>query len=126
MTAAIKAIWTGTKGVYHITCVDCVSQWQVQACVEGISEAFLLPVLALVIDQFPFEVKGVHSDNGSEYVNHKVAKLREQLRIEQTQSRSRHRNDNALAERTNASVVRTHMGDSHIPQKYAKIGRAHV
>ena len=110
----------GTKGVYHITCVDCVSQWQVQACVEGISEAFLLPVLALVIDQFPFEVKGVHSDNGSEYVNHKVAKLREQLRIEQTQSRSRHRNDNALAERTNASVVRKHMGDSHIPQKYAK------
>ena len=36
----------GVKGVYHITCVDSVSQWQVQACVEGISEAFLLPVLA--------------------------------------------------------------------------------
>ena len=110
----------GTKGVYHITCVDCVSQWQVQACVEGISEAFLLPVLALVIDQFPFEVKGFHSDNGSEYVNHKVAKLLEKLRIEQTKSRSRHSNDNALAESKNASVVRKHMGYSHIPQKYAK------
>jgi hypothetical protein len=35
----------GIKGVYQITCVDCVSQWQVEACVEGISEAFLLPVL---------------------------------------------------------------------------------
>ena len=31
----------GLKGVYHITCVDSVSQWQVKACVEGISEAFL-------------------------------------------------------------------------------------
>lgn len=28
----------GIKGVYHITCVDAVSQWQVQACVQGISE----------------------------------------------------------------------------------------
>ncbi|MBK8385698.1 MAG: hypothetical protein IPL11_08575 [Candidatus Accumulibacter sp.] len=37
----------GVKGVYHITCVDAVSQWQVEACVQGISEAFLLPVLAL-------------------------------------------------------------------------------
>ena len=44
----------------------------------------------------------------------------EKLRIEQTKSRSRHSNDNALAESKNASVVRKHMGYSHIPQKYAK------
>ena len=110
----------GVKGVYHITCVDAVSQWQVQACVQGISEAFLLPVLAMVIDQFPFQIEGFHSDNGSEYVNHKVAKMLEKLRIEQTKSRSRNSNDNALAESKNASVVRKHMGYSHIPQKYAK------
>jgi len=110
----------GVKGVYHITCVDAVSQWQVQACVQGISEAHLLPVLALIIDQFPFVVQGFHSDNGSEYVNHQVAKLLEKLRIEQTKSRSRHSNDNALAESKNASVVRKHMGYSHIPQEYAK------
>ena len=110
----------GLKGVYHITCVDAVSQWQVQACVQGISEAFLLPVLEMVIAQFPFQVEGFHSDNGSEYVNHRVAKLLEKLRIEQTKSRSRHSNDNALAESKNASVVRKHMGYSHIPQKYAK------
>src|SRR5450830_828037 len=110
----------GIKGVYHITCVDAVSQWQVQACVQGISEAFLLPVLEMVIDQFPFQIDGFHSDNGSEYVNHKVAKMLEKLRIEQTKSRSRNSNDNALAESKNASVVRKHMGYSHIPQKYAR------
>jgi len=109
----------GVKGVYHITCVDAVSQWQVQACVQGISEAFLLPVLALIIAQFPFAVLGFHSDNGSEYINRQVAKLLEKLRIEQTKSRSRHSNDNALAESKNASVVRKHMGYSHIPQEYA-------
>jgi len=110
----------GVKGVYHITCVDEVSQWQVQACVQGISEAFLLPVLALVMEQFPFEIKGFHSDNGSEYINGRVAKLLEKLLVEQTKSRSRHSNDNALAESKNASVVRKHMGYSHIPQKYAR------
>ncbi len=67
----------GLKGVYHITCVDAVSQWQVQACVQGISEVYLLPVLALIIAQFPFVVLGFHSDNGSEYINHRVAKLLE-------------------------------------------------
>lgn len=110
----------GIKGVYHITCVDAVSQWQVQACVQGIGEAHLLPVLALIIAQFPFVVQGFHSDNGSEYINHQVARMLEKLRIEQTKSRSRHSNDNALAESKNASVVRKHMGYSHIPQQFAK------
>ena len=108
------------KGVYHITCVDAVSQWQVEACVEGISEAFLLPVLEFILSQFPFVIKGIHSDNGSEYVNKKVAELLNKLNIEQTKSRARQSNDNALAESKNNSVVRKHMGYSHIPQKYAK------
>jgi hypothetical protein len=110
----------GVKGVYHITCVDAVSQWQVQACVQGISEAFLLPVLPLILEQFPFVVRGFHSDNGSEYINRKVAEMLEKLRIEQTKSRSRHSNDNALAESKNASVVRKHFGYAHIPQAFAQ------
>ena len=44
----------------------------------------------------------------------------EKLRIEQTKSRSRQSDDNALAESENASVVRKHMGYDHIPQKYAR------
>ena len=36
--------------------------------------------------------------------------------IGQTKSRSRHSNDNALAESKNASVVRKHRGYSHIAQ----------
>ncbi len=100
--------------------VDSVSQWQVQACVQGISEAFLLPVLKLILAQLPFVIEGFHSDNGSEYINAKVAKMLNKLNIEQTKSRARHSNDNALAESKNASVVRKHMGYSHIPQKFAQ------
>jgi hypothetical protein len=111
----------GIKGVFHITCVDSVSQWQVQACTQGISEAYLLPVLASILAQFPFVLRGFHSDNGSEYINGRVAAMLEKLRIEQTKSRSRQSNDNALAESKNASVVRKHMGYSHIPQRYAVV-----
>jgi transposase InsO family protein len=95
----------GVKGVYHITCVDEVSQWQVQTCVQGISEAFLLPVLALVMEQFPFEILGFHSDDGSEYINGRVAKLLEKLCVEQTKSRSRHSNDNLAEAQTDLAAA---------------------
>ena len=48
-----------------------------------------------------------------------MAKLLNKLHIELTKSRSRHSNDNALAESKNASVVRKTFGYSHIEQHWA-------
>lgn len=109
----------GAKGVYHINAVDIVTQWQLCAAVERISEAFLLPVIALLLDGFPFTIRGFHSDSGSEYVNHDVARLLEKLRVEFTKSRPRQTNDNALVESKNGAVIRKLMGYSHIPQHHA-------
>lgn len=109
----------GAKGVYHINAVDIVTQWQLCASVERISEAFLLPVIALLLDGFPFTIRGFHSDSGSEYVNHDVAQLLEKLRVEFTKSRPRQTNDNALVESKNGAVIRKLMGYSHIPQHHA-------
>ena len=109
----------GIKGVYLINAVDEITQFQAVFAVEHISEAYLLPVLAAMMDAFPFVISGFHSDNGSEYINHKVAKLLKKLLIEQTKSRSRQTNDNALAESKNASTVRKYLGYSHIPQHCA-------
>jgi len=109
----------GIKGLYHINAVDCVTQWQIVASCQRISEAFLLPVLNELLAGFPFVIRGVHSDNGSEYVNRDVARLLEKLRVEFTRSRPRHSNDNALAETKNGAIVRKLMGYSHIPQHFA-------
>ena len=109
------------KGVYHINAVDEMVQWEIVGCVEGISEAFLSPLLADLLDQFPFVIKGFHSDNGSEYINKVVARLLNKLIIEQTKSRARHTNDNALVEGKNGSIVRKHMGYMHIPREYASL-----
>jgi hypothetical protein len=50
-----------------------------------------------------------------------VAKLLQARLIEQTKSRSRHTNDNALVEGKNGAVIRRHMGYMHIPRKYARL-----
>src|SRR3546814_8163863 len=44
----------GAKGVYHINAVDCVTQWEVVATCQKISEAYLLPVLEEMLAAFPF------------------------------------------------------------------------
>lgn len=109
------------KGVYHINLVDEVTQDEIVVTVEGISEEFLRPALEEALASFPFILLGFHSDNGSEYINRVVAALLQKLLIEQTKSRSRHTNDNALAEGKNAAVVRKHFGYAHIPRKYASL-----
>lgn len=109
----------GVKGVYHINAVDCVTQFQLVATCEKISEAYLIPVLKQLIGGFPFVILGFHADNGSEYINYTVAKLLKKLLIEFTKSRPRHSNDNALAESKNGAVVRKHLGYAHIPQQFA-------
>jgi transposase InsO family protein len=110
----------GAKGLYHINAVDCVTQYEVVATCERISEAFLIPVLEDLLQSFPFAIRGFHSDNGSEYINHQVARLLNKLLIEEhTKSRARHSNDNAQAESKNAAIVRKHLGYSHIPQRFA-------
>jgi hypothetical protein len=107
------------KGVYHINIVDEVSQWEIIGAVEGISEQFLEPLLGILLALFPFKIFGFHSDNGSEYVNDRVAGMLNKLLIEQTKSRARRTNDNALVEGKNGSIIRKQMGYAHIPCRYA-------
>ncbi len=112
--------WDGAKGVFHINAVDEVTQWEVVGCAEGISERFLVPVLEALLHQFPFRIQGFHSDNGSEYVNHTVARLLNKLLIEFTRSRPNRSQDNGLVEGKNGAVIRKHIGYGHIPGKHAE------
>lgn len=109
----------GAKGIYHINAVDEVTQWQVVGATPAISEAWLEPLLRAMIEQFPFRIRGFHSDNGSEFVNHTVEKLLNKLLIEQTKSRPRRSNDNGLVESKNGAVIRKHMGYTHIAAPHA-------
>jgi hypothetical protein len=112
--------WDGAKGVYHINAVDTVTQWQVVGCASKISERFLIPVLKAMLHQFPFRILGFHADNGSEFINHTVARLLEKLLVEFTKSRACRSQDNALVEGKNAAIIRKLIGYGHIPAEHAE------
>jgi transposase InsO family protein len=110
----------GRKGLYHINAVDQVTQWEIVAATSQISELWLLPVLEALLEQFPFGIRGFHSDNGSEFINYNVARLLGKLLIEQTKSRAHHSGDNGLVESKNGAVIRKHIGYGHIDSKHAE------
>jgi transposase InsO family protein len=110
----------GNKGVYHINAVDEVTQWEIVAATPQISEHWLIPLLEQLLAQFPFTIRGFHSDNGSEFINYTVAKLLSKLLIEQTKSRAHRTGDNGLVESKNGAVVRKHMGFGHIAARHAE------
>lgn len=110
----------GVKGLYHINAVDEVTQWQIVAATPQISERWLIPVLEQLLEQFPFVIRGFHSDNGSEFINYTVSHLLEKLLIEQTKSRAHRSGDNGLVESKNGAVIRKHLGFGHIEAQHAE------
>ena len=110
----------GHKGVYHINTVDESTQFEFVGAVEQISERYLIPLLAKLIESYPFQIVNFHSDNGSEFINKVVVKLLNKLLITLTKSRPRHSNDNALVETKNGWVLRKWMGYQFIEQKHAE------
>ena len=110
----------GRKGLYHINAVDQVTQWEIVASTPQISELWLLPVLEALLAQFPFVIRGFHSDNGSEFINYNVARLLDNLLIEQTKSRAHHTGDNGLVETKNGAIIRKHIGYGYIDAQHAE------
>ena len=111
----------GQKGVYHINTIDEVTQWEGVASVEKISENYLAPAVENLMADFPFAIRGFHTDNGSEFVNKTVASLLNRLLVRFTKCRPRHSNDNGLIECKNGAVIRKQFGYAHIPQKHADV-----
>jgi transposase InsO family protein len=110
----------GHKGLYHINAVDQVTQGEIVSATPQISELWLLPVLEAMLGQFPFVIRGFHSDNGSEFINYTVARLLGKLLIEQTKSRAHHTGDNGLVECKNGAIIRKHIGFGYIDAQHAQ------
>ena len=94
-------------------------QWQVVVCTEQITHSSMRTVVEMLVEQFPFCIRGIHADNGTEYINTRMLELMEDARIELTKSRPRRSTDNALVEGKNGAVVRKMFGYAHIPKSRA-------
>jgi hypothetical protein len=96
-----------------------VRQWEIVAATPQISEQWLIPLPEGLPEQFPFVIRGFHSDNG-ELINYTVAKLLDKLLIGQTKSRARRKGDNGLVECKNGAIIRKRMGFTHIAAQHAE------
>lgn len=67
--------YLGNKGVYHLNIVDEITQYELIATVEQITERYLKPVVEELLKLFPFHIYEFHADNGSEYINRWVVEL---------------------------------------------------
>ena len=97
---------------YTLTCTDTESQWTELRAVWN-RGGFATTIRIQEIEQaLPFVIKGVNTDNGSEFLNgHLIRYLKDpDTCISQTRSRPYHKNDNARVEQKNASHVRALLG----------------
>ena len=63
-----------------------------------------------MIKAFPYPLKGIHSDNGSEFINDGVLEFTKEKKLEFTRGRPYKKNDNPHVEQKNCSIVRRNTG----------------
>jgi hypothetical protein len=88
----------GAAGLYLVSAVDCITQWQVVAAVQTLSEGCLRPAIEEMAAQFPFEVVGFRAPLDREPVYTSMTGPRGGRRTELTPSRPRKGNHDAPAE----------------------------
>jgi transposase InsO family protein len=111
----------GEKGLYYVNFIDEVTQWETVVCVPSISQEDLKEVYKEVLEGFPYRILNFHSDNGSEFINEYLAKILKRMHIDQTKSRPRKHNDNALVESKNGWVIRKEFGYIFRPKQAAPL-----
>jgi len=96
--------------VYTVNYVDAATYWQEPIAQLEKSERATLVSMRLLEERLPFELKGLHSDTGSEFINWTAKAWCEREGIELSRSRPNKKNDNCFVEQRNNVVVRKYLG----------------
>lgn len=100
------------EGFYLTTLsmVDVATGWIECQGVWGKGQQRVGAAIHHVRTRLPFPLLGLHSDNGSEFINYELYRYCQRYGIKFTRSRSYKKNDNAHVEQKNWSVVRRLVG----------------
>lgn len=101
-----------TKGEYANTVVltDVCTSWTQMQAVLNKAQIRVFRALEAEIRDVPFDVVGLHSDGGREFINHHLKRYCEDKTIVFTHSRSYRKNDNCYVEQRNGNIVRRAVG----------------
>lgn len=95
---------------YTLDATDIATGWAEQVTVRSKGEKIVAAGLQELQLRFPFHIAGIHSDNGSEFINHHLFRWCQTRQITFTRGRSSHKNDQAYVEQKNWSIVRRNAG----------------
>lgn len=101
-----------TSGEYCQTldATDINTGWTETIAVPTKAQCWVFEALKEIRERIPFDVLGIDSDNGSEFINHQLLKYCEEQELTFTRSRPGRKNDGCYVEQKNWSVVRRHVG----------------
>jgi len=101
-----------TRGEYlnTLNMTDICTGWTVCAAFMGRSEAFCVEAVELAKPSFPFDILGIDSDNGSEFINFHFRRYCERNHITFTRGRPWKKNDSCHIEQKNWDIVRKMIG----------------
>jgi len=102
-----------------LTAVETVSSWTICMPVWGKGMQRVQGAVARLHRQAPFALLGLHSDNGSEFINDMLYQYAQQKRLEFSHSRPYHKNDQPRVEQRNGSLVRRLIGYGRYTSKEA-------
>lgn len=96
--------------LFTLNMTDVATQWTEPIAIENKSQESVLVAINKLIKRFPFKIKSINSDNGSEFINAHLANYCEKMKIEFTRSRQYKKNDNCYIEQKNNAVIRDTVG----------------
>jgi len=95
---------------HSLTLTDIHTTWTEPRAVLGRGQSGVLAALAEIAGTLPFPLRGVDSDNGSEFINWHLKRWCDQRQIQLTRGRPYKKDDNAHVEQKNWTHVRKLLG----------------
>lgn len=89
---------------------DIATTWTETLAVRNKAQAWVFAALKEMRQKLPFSLRGIDSDNGSEFINKYLVEYCQQQKLSFTRSRPYRKNDNCFVEQKNYSVVRRAVG----------------
>jgi len=111
---------TAGEFVNTVSVTEIGSGWWEGMAIMGKTQEATFQALREIRGKCPFEWKALDSDNGSEFINHAVARMLNEMLVKFTKSRACKSQDNALVEGKNGAIIRKHIGYGHIPAIHAE------
>jgi len=96
--------------VHTLVLTDIASGWTECLSLQVRNQLLVVEGIANAQSVLPFTIKGIDTDNGSEFINEVVFTYCKGMGYEQTRSRPYRKNDQAWVEQKNGSVVRRMVG----------------